>query len=141
MNGVFYRQCFGVRRTKAIDPTLPSKNFILATGDLSRSQTSILTQLRTGHVPLNQHLHHIGRSDSPHCQHCPSVIEDVPHLLFPCNHYTTYRHKLVTALRRKANDISHLLSDPKAIRHTLNFLHDTGRFTHTHGDISAQLEE
>jgi hypothetical protein len=124
------------KRIRAIDPTLPSKNFLLATSELSRTQTSLLTQLRTGHAPLNQYLHRINRSDTPYCQHC-----DVPHLLLSCNKYSLHRHKLVTALRRKAHEISHLLSDRKAIYHTLNFLNDTGRFEHLYGDISAQQGE
>ena len=45
------------KRIRAVDPTLPSKTYITATGNLSRAQTSVLTQLRTGHAPLNQHLH------------------------------------------------------------------------------------
>jgi hypothetical protein len=65
----------------------------------------------------------------------------IPHLLFSCNKYALHHHKLVTTLRRKAHEISHLLSDPKVIQHTLNFLHNTGRFDHMHGDISVQIGE
>src|SRR5260221_5887276 len=69
------------RRIGAIDPTLPLKKFILATCNLSRNQTSLMAQLRTGHIPLNQHLHRINRSDTPYCRHCPGSTEDVPHIL------------------------------------------------------------
>ena len=127
------------RRIRAIDPSLPLKDFILNTGDLTHNQTSVLTQLRTGHAPLNQHLHRIKHSDSPYCRHCPAMIEDVPHLLLFCDRYTAQRHRLALILKRKAHELPYLLSNPKAIRHTLNFLHDTGRFKHIYGDISASL--
>jgi hypothetical protein len=45
------------------------------------------------------------------------------------------------SLRRKVHEISHLLSDSKAIRHTLNFLNDMGRFEHIYSDISAKIGE
>ena len=127
------------RRIRAVDPTLPSKTYITATSNLSHAQTSILTQLCTGHVPLNQHLHRIGKRDSPYCQHCLAMIEDVRHLLLFCKGYTIQRHQLTMILKWKANEISHLLANPKAIRHTLNFLHSTRRFEYIYGDISTDL--
>jgi len=53
------------KRMREIDPTLPSANFIKATSGLNRRQISVLTQLRTGHAPLNKHLH---RSHKPQRQ-------------------------------------------------------------------------
>lgn len=41
----WWKQSKGYRRVGAIDPSLPLKNFILNTGDLTFNQTSILTQL------------------------------------------------------------------------------------------------
>jgi ribonuclease HI len=43
-------------RLKEIDKDLPSKNFLRLVNDLNRRQSSIIAQLRTGHIPLNQHL-------------------------------------------------------------------------------------
>ena len=137
----WWRRSARYKHTRKIDPSLPSKEFIEATSELSCNQTSLLTQLRTGHIPLNQHLHRIGRSDTPHCQHCPGTIEDVPHLILFCNRHAHHRHKLTTALGRKAHELSHLLANAKAIRHTLNFLSSTRRFEHLYGDISMSLRE
>ena len=130
-------ECY--KKIKAIDPSLPSKTYLENTGDLSHSQTSLLTQLRTGHVPLNQHLHCIGRSNTPHCQHCPGTVKNVTHLLLFCRRHAHHHHRIAVALKRKAHDISHLLANTKAIRYTLNFLHSTRRFEHTHSDISMSL--
>ena len=124
---------------KFIDPTFPSSKYIEAVAGLNRRQTSVLTQLRTGHIPLNKHLFRINKSDTPHCPHCPNTDEDTSHLLFHCNRYVIHRHKLVLAVKRKAFHSRHILSNPAAIRHTLNYVNSTGRFKHIYGDISAQL--
>jgi len=55
---------------KAIDPTLPSSAFCKFTAELSRKQAALLIQLRSGHVSLAKHLHHIGKTESPVCPCC-----------------------------------------------------------------------
>src|SRR5258706_9659200 len=127
------------RRIKSIDPSFPSSKYILATDGLNRKHTSVLTQLRTGHIPLNGHLFRINKADSPHCSHCPNMVEDVPHLLFHCNKYAIQRHRFVMAIKRKAFHTRHILSNPAAIRHTLNFVNSTRRFHHTYGDTTPTL--
>ena len=42
-----------------IDPSLPSDKYLKITNSLNRGQISILTQLRTGHAPINKRLHRI----------------------------------------------------------------------------------
>ena len=127
------------RRIKFIDSSFPSSKYIQATSGLNRRQTSVLTQLRTGHIPLNGHLFRINKTDSPHCDHCPNTMEDVPHLLFHCSKYAIQRHKFVMAIGRKSFNSNHILTNPAAIRHTLNFVSSTGRLRRTYGDISAEL--
>jgi len=124
---------------REIDPTLPSTNFIKATNGLNRRQISVLTQLRTGHAPLNKHLHRINRSDNPSCSYCTNTLEDVERFIFHCNKDALQRRKLVTSIMRDAYSTQHLLSDPVIIRHTLNFVDATRRFTHIYGDLSAEL--
>src|SRR5258706_14331371 len=53
---VWWKMSKCYKRIKCIDPSLPSRKFIKATSGLNCKQTSILTQLRTDHVPLNGHL-------------------------------------------------------------------------------------
>jgi len=43
------------------------------------------------------------------------------------------------AVNRKTFHLRHILSDPAAIRHTLNFVNNTGSLGHVYGDISADL--
>lgn len=126
--------------TKSIDPKLPSKSFMkLATdADLSRKHTSVLMQLRTGHVPLNKHLFRIGKVDSPFCAHCTDTPEDVQHFLFECPKYTKPRRTLAKIFGRRANLTRFLLADSTAVPHTLRYIHATGRLTHIYGDLTPR---
>ena len=49
-------------RLRSIDGSVPSPQFRKLTAVLTREQASLLMQLRTGHVPLNQLLARIGFS-------------------------------------------------------------------------------
>ena len=43
------------------------------------------------------------------------------------------------AVKRRAFNVKHILSNPSAMRHTLNFVNNTGRLRHVYGDISAEI--
>ena len=130
------------RRIKSIDPSLPSGKFIKATSGLSRKQTCILTQLRTDHVPLNAHLYRIKKAATPYCPYSPNITETTNHFLFFCHKYARQRHKIILAVKRKAFSKDFILTtDEAAIRHTINYINDTGRFKHALGDIKAELIE
>jgi ribonuclease HI len=129
------------KRIKSIDPSLPSGKFIKATTGLNRKQTSILTQLRTDHIPLNGHLFRIKKAPTPYCPNCPNTTETTNHYLFFCHKYARQRHKLVLTLKRKAFSKTFILTDESAIRHTINYINETGRFKHILGDIKAALIE
>lgn len=123
-------------RHRAIDKSAPSKKYLKLTRDLRRGQASLLTQLRTGHIGLNQHLFRIKRSDTPSCPHCRGITpETVRHFIFDCPHYRRARHDLQRTLRRKAGHLSYLLSHPDAIIPLLKYVHATGRLKQTFGDI------
>ena len=136
---IWWKKSKRYKRIKAINPSFPSLKFIKATKEVNCKQISILTQICTGHIPLNGHLHQINKSNTPYCTHCPNITEDVLHLLFHCNKYTTQRQRLILAVERKAFNTQHILSNPAAICHTLNYINSTGRFKHIFGDISAEL--
>jgi ribonuclease HI len=129
-------------KTKTVDPSLPSDNFIEISNPLNRRQTSLLTQLRTGHVPLNGHLHKLQRSPSPNCPQasCAGATEDTHHLLFSCPRYTHARHHLRRSIGKSEFTISSLLSKKKIITHTLTYLNAIGRFKNIFGDIAPDKE-
>lgn len=119
----------------SIDKSAPSKKWLKLVNSLSRKQSSIIVQLRTGRIGLNKHLHRIKKSDTPNCPHCPNIIEDIRHFLFTCPHYRRERHALQRELRRRSQDISYLLSSPIATLPLLKYVHATGRLKKTFGEI------
>jgi ribonuclease HI len=123
-------------RISAIDPSMPSNKYIKLVAMLPRRQTSVYTQLRTRHIPLNQHLHRIGKSPSPHCPICPGRNETIDHYLFDCPQYVRERHILSNALRRKANSLTYILTSEKAIDPLIRFINSTGRLKPTFGEIT-----
>ncbi|KAF5377958.1 hypothetical protein D9615_006778 [Tricholomella constricta] len=80
----------------------PFHNFRQATKDLTRRQYSLIVQLRTGHAPLNKHLHRLTVVDSPKCQHCPDDEETLRHFLYQCSNYRHARADMTAKLGRDA---------------------------------------
>jgi hypothetical protein len=118
-----------------IDKKIPSKAYEKLTAGLRRPQTSIITQLRTNHIPLNFYLFRIKRAESPDCPHCPGINEDVSHFLFTCPNYQEPRARLREDAGRKAYSIRYLASTPKGSRHLLKYISGTGRFTTSLGEL------
>ncbi|KNZ77677.1 hypothetical protein J132_04496 [Termitomyces sp. J132] len=115
---------------RLLDRTLPSRSYLRLVSDLDRRRSALLTQLRMGHLPLNHHLFHIRRSESPTCPYCQGItVETVAHFLFQCPQYKHERHiHLVRPLKCKAESISLLLSSPAALKHLFRFAEATKQF-------------
>jgi hypothetical protein len=130
------------KKMRRIDPSLPLDKYIKITSTLNHRQTSILTQLRTGHAPINKHLHRIGKIDSPNCPQatCRGITEDTHHLLFTCPRYTHERYHLMQKTGKKAFNSTKLLADKNIIPHTLDYLNKIRRFRHIFGDIAPDQE-
>lgn len=114
--------------TSSIDRSLPSRNYLQLIAALPKSAASVLTQLRTGHAPLNRHLHRIGSVDSPTCPSCHQAIESVFHYLIQCPAHARERAPLLRALPGPLSHIAVLLSSPAAIEHLLRYVRATKRF-------------
>ncbi|KAF8231877.1 hypothetical protein L208DRAFT_1466842 [Tricholoma matsutake] len=52
--------------------------------EMMRKHTSLLLQLRTGHIPLNKHLHWIQKAELPTCPCCHHHDETVAHYVLHC---------------------------------------------------------
>lgn len=118
-----------------IDPNILKRSFIKLTSTFSKRLTSLYVFLRTGHAPLNFHLHRIRKSDSSSCPHCPEAEETVHHYLLTCPQYRRERHLLNTALGQDSSSISFLLTDPLATPHLVKFVNATGRMRAVLGEI------
>ena len=128
------------RALHPLDDSIPSRKYLHLTQDLERRQASLLIQLRTGHIGLNQHLFRIRKAETPTCPHCRGItVETVKHFLLVCPKYAHERHQLRHQLRRKADSLPFLLSSPAAIKPLLKFVNSTGRFHSTFGNLESTL--
>ncbi|TFY62485.1 hypothetical protein EVJ58_g3830 [Rhodofomes roseus] len=118
-----------------IDPDMPSRKFSKLVAPLPRRHASLLIQMRTGHAPLNHHLHRIRRSDTDRCPACHERRETVRHYLLECPEYKPQRDWLRREIGRRAGSLQHLLSKPDTIRPLFRFIHATGRFASTFGEL------
>jgi ribonuclease HI len=121
-------------RISAIDTSLPSTKFLELVDGCTRSQASLLMQLRTGRIALNRHLYKLSKIATPQCPHCPHEEETVRHVLFDCPSYRSARAQLRRSLRRRAHDLGFILSDRSARKPLFAFIHATGRFRNIYGD-------
>ena len=103
-------------RLVRIDDSLPTRTYLRDRAGLTRAQQSLITQLRTGHAPLNKHLHRIRKAPSPICPACHRADETANHFLIECRAHEHTRHGL-RILGRKSTCIKHLLgrSDMKML--------------------------
>ncbi|KAH7886534.1 hypothetical protein F5I97DRAFT_1788665, partial [Phlebopus sp. FC_14] len=46
------------------------------------------------HIFLNQHLHHIGKSNTPNCFHCDNTSKTVCYYLLDCPQYVHKQSRL-----------------------------------------------
>ncbi|OAX32738.1 hypothetical protein K503DRAFT_701595, partial [Rhizopogon vinicolor AM-OR11-026] len=109
------------------------------TATFPKRLTSLLMNLRSRHIPLNSHLHRIGKSDSPNCAHRAQNEETIHHFLFDCFYVHRERHALTTALGRKASSLPFLLTDINAIPHLVRFINATKRFKTTLGEVKMPV--
>jgi len=93
-----------------------------------RDEMAITIQLRTGHVPLNKHLHRIQRSDTPICQKCGIAPESTRHFILECEHYSQPRHELKTRLGRGGDRLPSILSSATGLQHLIRYTAATRRF-------------
>jgi ribonuclease HI/endonuclease/exonuclease/phosphatase family metal-dependent hydrolase len=129
-------------RAVKVDASLPSGQFLQLTRPLSRKQSSILLQLRTGHAPLNDHLHRIQRATSPTCPTCQKSSETVLHFLVACPGRQLQRHAMILALGHQvATSVPKLLTTPKALPHLFQFIQNTERLAPTFGDVNQAIKE
>ena len=89
--------------------------------NLTRAQSTIATQLRTGHIGLRQYLYkrRVPEVDSPFCE-CGEGRQDVKHILLTCPRLQTERIEL-TATARTTN-LDTMLSTPQGLKAAANWI-------------------
>jgi ribonuclease HI len=126
---------------QTIDPTAPSKHFAGLIDQFPRRHSSLLFQLRTGHIPLNKHLHRIAKSETATCQQCNEGNESVHHFLLTCPAYTRQRNILRQELGTRAHHVKHILNDAECLKSLFTFIAKTKRFEPTFGDVSPPKDK
>ena len=116
------------QHTAKIDSRLPDTSFLRLTKEISKSQASVLFQLRSEHIPLCKYLFRIGKTDSPVCALCQCGDETVHHFFFNCPAHHHARFDLGRALGRHSKSLHYLLGNKKALKLLICFVNDTGRF-------------
>lgn len=117
-----------------VDNKPPSASFLhaISNTNLSRRSASLITQLYIGHVPLNDFLKKIKRTDSARCPACGAGSETVAHYLLECPIYAHERWILAKRLskRGKPMTLKNLLGDDEAYIPLANFINASHRFPH-----------
>ena len=124
---------------KSIKPTI--KKYLMLIAPLSRKAASILSQLRTGHVPLAKHLHHIGKINSLTCPACTQSKESVQHYILHCPVHHQARQQLHNATGWRDINIKKLFSGLKTMQALFQFVTATQHFQSIYGDIPLLREE
>src|SRR6267143_1952171 len=116
-----------------LDKSFPYKKFRKTQNEFMRAQSSLLLQLRTGHIPLNAHLFRLKCIDTDKCQACNDRQGEIPaketitHYLFECPAYSNERHDLDRALGRHSRDLESIMASKKRTRELLRFVGRTKR--------------
>lgn len=115
-----------------IDKNTPSPHFLrsISNTNILRKAASIITQLVTGHIPLNEYLYRFKLINSTRCPACGTGSESVRHFLLQCPSYAHERWLLVKHLKKKNLEltINNLLGNTEAIVPLTNYINATHRF-------------
>ncbi|KAF8884599.1 hypothetical protein BD779DRAFT_1442927 [Infundibulicybe gibba] len=94
-----------------------------------------MIQLRTGHIPLNQHLHRIKKADDPLCPNCGVREETVRHLLLICSKLNNARDRMLRRGGAKSRNLHALLTDKTLIPLVYQFIDESKRLRSVFGTI------
>jgi hypothetical protein len=124
-------------RFSRIDPDFPFNKFRKKLFKLSRNQSSLMMQLRTGHIPLNFYLRRIGKADSDKCQKCnaipgvPQATETISHFLFECQAHDEARRDLIAKIGRSHLSLIKIMKSTDHMKALVTYINRTGRFKDT----------
>ena len=114
-----------------LDDTIPSNAFLdtINNTKITRQASSLLSQLRIGHIPLNSYLYKFKLVNSSRCPACGAAVESIHHFLLTCPNYSYERWPLIQKTGRTPT-LKDLLVNPKLTKHPPNYTEANGRFKH-----------
>ena len=122
------------RRFKNIDEQFPFNSYRKRTNCLTRLQSSIMIQIRSGHIPLNGYLFKINRAESEDCPACLDEDanlrsrETVKHYLFECRAYNAERNEMIKKIPRRHLNLKDIMLSTDYIKALTRFINRTRRF-------------
>lgn len=128
-------------RSYELDPSVPFSPFRKIAENLNRKTTSLLAQLRIGHVPLQAYLHRFKRAESPTCLSCNEAPETVIHYFLRCPAFAKQRRILENAFDTKARSLRTLLSDEDSLGPVFQYINATRRFHSIYGYLEHKSRE
>jgi ribonuclease HI len=133
-----WKQTRRYRKSKALGLELPSSKYLKITEGIDRRSAALLIQLRTGHVPLNDYLHRIGKIDRLSCPAWGAARETVRHFIEECAVHAHERH----ILRRNSRSrelMKSSMSSKKGVKALMEYIKGTERFENEL--LSGKLQE
>lgn len=119
---------------KRLGHTPNGKKHLDGLDDLKKHEIAALTQLRSGHIPLNSYLHRFQQITDPSCV-CQEGIETVDHFLFVCQRFSQARARYETDIKKQGFNEQRtyrmdkkILSSPSTFKATTTFCNNTWRF-------------
>ena len=113
---------------KFTNPCSPSHDYIHLILSLPRQTASIITQLHTGHVPLNKYLFCIGKIPSHICPACHQLNGTVLHYILHCPAYHIPRQILHYEMGGSNLNLHCLLTKPEPFKALAKYIAQTHRF-------------
>jgi hypothetical protein len=128
------------KRDHQLDQSSPSKKFLEAISNpkLPRKASSLISQLRISHVPLNAYLHRFKCVDKPQCPACGHPNETVEHFILHCPAYAHERWALEKSLKCKL-DLNTTLGNNKATLALHHYTEATHRFDYANRAKPGEL--
>lgn len=118
------------QRYYSLDEQFPPKRFREVAQGTTRSLACALTQIRTGHIPLNQWLHKRKLADTDKCTQCDDgKPESIHHYLFACKKFKRQRQKMDKAHKSAKRNLRKIFASSKYTGILLRYVKDTGRLT------------
>ncbi|KAG2036074.1 hypothetical protein BDR03DRAFT_470614, partial [Suillus americanus] len=108
---------------------------------LPRKHSSLIFQLRTGHITLNKHLHRISKTPSAKCEKCNAHEKTVHHFLMVCHTFARQRNTLKEEVGPRNCNLRYLLNEGKGMRATLKYIAHTKRMEQSSGNVTPPEEK
>ena len=115
------------------DDKFPFNEFRKRSYFLTRNQASIMIQIRSGHIPLNNYLHKIRKSDTEICLACSDqenglrCRETINHVIFECPAYDRERDTMIAKIKQQHFNLFDIMSNTDHMKILATFINSTGR--------------